>query len=91
MGSLLYCDMADQDCAEDYIEIAIAAWLLGGPTVALEFIAYQALCNDDTESLSIQDGDATMSTDSLLGIDTSEWFQTYKHLFETELYSGYIG
>lgn len=91
-GSILTtCSMAEQDCAEEYINMAIVAFLTGNVPVALEFLAFEYLCGDNTDSINPQDGTATMNTGGFLGIDTSEWFKTDLHLFETELYSGYVG
>jgi hypothetical protein len=91
-GSILTtCSMLEQECAENYIELAVVSYLTGNVPVALEFLAWGLLCSDNTDSLNPQSGDATMNTSGFLALDTSEWFDTYLHLFETELYQGYVG
>ncbi len=90
IASLKMCDMAGLDCAEDYLEQVLASFILFGPGAALEFMAYQALCREDGGFLNPQAGDVNMDS-SGLGLDTSEWFYTGHHLFETELYNaGFI-
>ncbi len=88
--ALKICDMEEKLCAKSYLENVLASWISFGPQAALMYMAYAALCQDDTVGLSPQSGDANMDTSGLMGIDTSEWFKTELHLFETELYPGYI-
>jgi hypothetical protein len=93
VADYLYCDMADQDCTEDYLENVLKVWVTSGSgLVALQYMAYEALCSEDTDlALTPQDSDASnVSTSGLTSIDTSDWFKTELHLFETELYPGYI-
>ncbi|MCX5705556.1 MAG: hypothetical protein NTZ92_05840 [Candidatus Omnitrophica bacterium] len=93
VANYLYCDMAEQDCTEDYLENVLKVWALSGSgLVALQYMAYRYLCSEDTDvALTPQDSDASdVSTSGVTSLDTSDWFMTELHLFETELYPGYI-
>jgi hypothetical protein len=90
------CDWDDWDCVVEWLAYAGAAafaesMFAGGPGMVsmtiLQYIIYMALCTGSS-SYQPQSGDATMNAGALgSGMD---WFRTDLHLFETELYSGYI-